>query len=240
MVGRGGLDRRGRHERTAAGAAGIYCTRGKKLISSRVRGFRSTTPGMYENSLIWTPYDGFANGLDRYEVVRKTSNDPSVVGQPLATVSAVSENHEDEVGEEFDSPGIFCYQVLALEVPDSNEVLQGAASNWVCLTEDPIVWIPTAFTPNGDDLNDWFPWAPGEANVGFLGEPQGTNPNFRLTVVSRWGTKIFQTESIDEPWDGRIDGQLVETGVYVVHVEYLDGAGSWRHQSVHLTVLPGQ
>ena len=205
-----------------------------------LRGFRSTTPGMYENSLIWTPYDGFANGLDRYEVVRKTSNDPSVVGQPLATVSAVSENHEDEVGEEFDSPGIFCYQVLALEVPDSNEVLQGAASNWVCLTEDPIVWIPTAFTPNSDDLNDWFPWAPGEANVGFLGEPQGTNPNFRLTVVSRWGTKIFQTESIDQPWDGRVDGQLVETGVYVVHVEYLDGAGSWRHQSVHLTVLPGQ
>lgn len=205
-----------------------------------LRGFRSTTPGLYENSLIWTPYEGFSNGLDRYEVIRKTSNDAGVVGQPLATVSAVSENHEDEVGDELDSPGIFCYQVLALEQPDSNEVLQGAASNWVCLTEDPIVWIPTAFTPNGDDLNDWFPWAPGEASVGFLGEPQGTNPNFRLTVISRWGTKIYQTESIDEPWDGRIDGQLVETGVYVVNVEYLDGAGSWRHQSVHLTVLPGQ
>ena len=29
------------------------------------------TPGLYENSLIWTPYDGFANGLNRYEVVKK-------------------------------------------------------------------------------------------------------------------------------------------------------------------------
>ena len=205
-----------------------------------LRGFRSTTPGLFENSLIWTPYDGFAHGLDRYEVIRKTSNEPSVLGQPLATVSAVSENHEDDVGDEMDSPGIFCYQVLALEVPMSDVVPQGAASNWVCLTEDPIVWIPTAFSPNGDDLNDWFPWAPGEANVGFLGEPQGSNPNFRLSVISRWGTLMYQTESIDEPWDGRLDGQLVETGVYVVNVEYLDGEGSWRHQSVHLTVLPGQ
>jgi len=212
----------------------------QEAASILLRGFQSTTPGLYENSLIWTPYNGFVNGLDRYEVVRKETNDPDVLGTPLATVTSVSENHEDDVSDELDSPGIFCYRVLALEVPDSNEVLQGAASNWVCLTEEPIVWIPTAFTPNGDELNDWFPWAPGEANVGFLGEPQGSNPNFRMTVVSRWGTQIYRTESIDEPWDGKVDGKFVANGVYMVNVQYLDGAGAWRNQSISLTVLPGE
>ena len=205
-----------------------------------LRAFRSTTPGSYENSLIWTPYDGFTNGLDRYEIIRKQSNEEGILGVALADVPSISESYEDNVEDEFDSPGIFCYQILALEVPDSNEVMQGAASNWVCLTEEPVVWIPSAFTPNGDELNDWFPWAPGAANVGFLGDRQEESPNFRMTISTRWGTKIFETSSIEEPWDGRVGGRLVQNGIYVVQAEYLDGSGAWRNQLVYLTVMSGQ
>ena len=205
-----------------------------------LRAFRSTTPGSYENSLIWTPYDGFTNGLDRYEIIRKQSNEEGILGVALADVPSISESYEDNVEDEFDSPGIFCYQILALEVPDSNEVMQGAASNWVCLTEEPVVWIPSAFTPNGDELNDWFPWAPGAANVGFLGDRQEESPNFRMTISTRWGTKIFETTSIEEPWDGRVSGRLVQNGIYVVQAEYLDGSGAWRNQLVYLTVISGQ
>ena len=205
-----------------------------------LRAFRSTTPGSYENSLIWTPYDGFTNGLDRYEIIRKQSNEEGILGVALADVPSISESYEDNVEDEFDSSGIFCYQILALEVPDSNEVMQGAASNWVCLTEEPVVWIPSAFTPNGDELNDWFPWAPGAANVGFLGDRQEESPNFRMTISTRWGTKIFETSSIEEPWDGRVSGRLVQNGIYVVQAEYLDGSGAWRNQLVYLTVMSGQ
>ena len=205
-----------------------------------LRAFRSTTPGSYENSLIWTPYDGFTNGLDRYEIIRKQSNEEGILGVALADVPSISESYEDNVEDEFDSPGIFCYQILALEVPDSNEIMQGAASNWVCLTEEPVVWIPSAFTPNGDELNDWFPWAPGAANVGFLGDRQEESPNFRMTISTRWGTKIFETTSIEEPWDGRVSGRLAQNGIYVVQAEYLDGSGAWRNQLVYLTVMSGQ
>ena len=34
--------------------------------------------------------------------------------------------------------------------------------------------VDSAFSPNGDQINDWFPWPPGEANVGFLGNPQNS------------------------------------------------------------------
>ena len=204
-----------------------------------LQGFQNPADQTFENSLIWTPYTGFINGLDRYEVIRKESRSPENIGASIATVNAVRENHTDDVSELLDSPGVFCYRVLAIENA-GNDVVNGAASNWLCLTEEPIVWIPTAFSPNGDDLNDWFPWAPGEAEVGFLGESQGDTPNFLMNIVSRWGTKMYSTESIEEPWDGRMNGELVPAGVYVVHVQYLDGSGDWHQQSLPLTVLPGE
>ena len=53
-----------------------------------------------------------------------------------------------------------------------------------------------------------------------------------MNIVSRWGVLVYQSESIDEPWDGRVDGQLAPSGVYVVNVEYLDGM--WNvAKSVH-------
>ena len=61
-----------------------------------------------------------------------------------------------------------------------------------------------------------------------------------MTVHTRWGTKIFESNSIDDPWDGRVDGRLVQNDIYVVNVQYLDGSGAWRNQVVHLTVLSGQ
>jgi gliding motility-associated-like protein len=76
--------------------------------------------------------------------------------------------------------------------------------------------------------------------VGFLGAPQGDNSNFELNVYSRWGENIFSSTSVDETWDGRINGKLVPAGVYAVHVRYLDGAGGWHQQRVALTVLPGE
>ena len=205
-----------------------------------LRAFKSTTPGSFKNSLIWTPYEGFTNGLDRYEITRKQSNEEGVLGEALDDVPSITESYEDNVEDKFDSPGIFCYQIVALEVPDSNEIVQGAASNWVCLTEEPVVWIPTAFTPNGDEINDWFPWAPGAANVRFLGDRPENSTNFRMTISTQWGTKIFETTSIEEPWDGRVNGRLVQNGIYLVHTEYLDGIGAWHKQLVYLTVMSGQ
>ena len=67
----------------------------------------------------------------------KQSNDADV-GEPIGNSTAVSETYEDNIEDEFDSPGIFCYQTC-LELPDSTEAIQGAASNWVCLTEEPVV-----------------------------------------------------------------------------------------------------
>jgi gliding motility-associated-like protein len=67
-------------------------------------------------------------------------------------------------------------------------------------------YIPKAFTPNGDGLNDV--WRP----VG-----NGVNPErYEMIIFNRWGQIIFRTTDFNEGWDGRHqeNGELVEIGTY--------------------------
>lgn len=69
------------------------------------------------------------------------------------------------------------------------------------------MFIPTAFTPNGDGLNDVF------SPVGL-----GVDPSkFSMVVYDRWGNLVFESNSLGEPWDGSIKGknQPAPNGTYV-------------------------
>jgi gliding motility-associated-like protein len=62
-------------------------------------------------------------------------------------------------------------------------------------------YIPNAFTPNGDGVNDSF-YLYGQSGV--------TVHDFK--VFDRWGEKVHDSLS---PWDGKYRGQLCQPGVYV-------------------------
>ena len=57
----------------------------------------------------------------------------------------------------------------------------------------PLIWIPDAFTPNGDDLNDWSLGILVMLQMGFVSDslPNG-NPVFDMTILSRWGDDILK------------------------------------------------
>ncbi|HRO75094.1 MAG TPA: gliding motility-associated C-terminal domain-containing protein [Crocinitomicaceae bacterium] len=62
--------------------------------------------------------------------------------------------------------------------------------------------IPNVFTPNNDSVNDYY---------NLLGIPQGTS----LTILNRWGNKVFQTDKANtEFWDGKYQGKDCLSGVY--------------------------
>ncbi|MBT5148265.1 MAG: hypothetical protein HOM41_06855, partial [Flavobacteriales bacterium] len=97
---------------------------------------------------------------------------------------------------------------------------------------------PDAFTPNGDLINDWFPWNPGESTLGFVSTGSAANENFyKLTVISRWGDVIFESENPDECWDGLNNNEMVPDGVYTVITEALDGSGKWHMISKSVQVI---
>ena len=201
-----------------------------------LQGFRNDELGMQRHNLSWSHYDGFPFGVDRYEVLVKTTADPSNYGQPLETMDANRSNFNRNVSDMTGDPGLFCYQIIAVEVDPEGD-LEAASSNWLCLVEEPVVWLPNAFTPNGDDLNDWYPWTADTPNVGFIGDAPEGSSNFRLSIFNRWGNVVYETESIGTPWDGKVNGKLVPNGVYMVKCQYLDGIGTWHSQHQSLTVL---
>jgi len=62
--------------------------------------------------------------------------------------------------------------------------------------------LPTGFTPNGDGDNDVFRIRGGP----FL------SVDFR--IYNNWGEQIFQTNQLEEGWDGTYLGDFVQAGVY--------------------------
>jgi gliding motility-associated-like protein len=79
---------------------------------------------------------------------------------------------------------------------------------------NPYVFVPTAFTPNGDGLNDEIrPIAAGIQKINY----------FR--IFNRWGQMVFNTTRNGQGWDGRIRGAMQGTNVYVWMVSAIDYTG---------------
>ena len=68
----------------------------------------------------------------------------------------------------------------------------------------PELYIPTAFTPNGDGLNDLFyPFPVGIKSINY----------FR--VFNRWGQLLFSSTTLYKGWDGKLQGVEQPSGAYV-------------------------
>jgi gliding motility-associated-like protein len=70
---------------------------------------------------------------------------------------------------------------------------------------DPLtdIYLPTAFTPNGDGKNDLFKVLGGEF------------AQFNLKVFNRWGQVVFTTTERAKGWDGKVNGELQPAQVFV-------------------------
>lgn len=88
-----------------------------------------------------------------------------------------------------------------------------------------LFWIPNAFTPDGNDLNDTFkPSLIGVHDYTFL-------------IYDRWGNKIFQTSDSSQGWDGNYKNKLCKNDVYVYKVFFRDDVQNAFHQFVGKVTL---
>jgi gliding motility-associated-like protein len=83
--------------------------------------------------------------------------------------------------------------------------------NTVIVKPSVTFYIPNAFSPNGDGINDVF-------------HPFGINvdtDNYQMLIYDRWGKQVFRTDNINTPWDGtsyESAGKTLPTGVYVYKI----------------------
>jgi gliding motility-associated-like protein len=95
------------------------------------------------------------------------------------------------------------YRVTAVKRGDNSIKSQ---SNYAEVIPELKMYIPNAFTPNGDGINDQF---------GVKGE--GIT-EFHLYVYDRWGKVIFETTNPLQQWDGTYKGNPVQQDTYVYEV----------------------
>ena len=78
----------------------------------------------------------------------------------------------------------------------------------VTIHPDLAVYAPNAFTPNGDGLNDFF-------EVKGLGIKK-----YKLQIYSRWGELIYESENLEDQWDGTFNGKKVPADTYIYNIYY--------------------
>jgi gliding motility-associated-like protein len=74
---------------------------------------------------------------------------------------------------------------------------------------DCIVFVPNAFSPNGDGANDLL-------EIGVACEMK----TFSLSIFNRYGERVFNTSNADVLWDGTFKGKLCDAGTYFYYVSY--------------------
>jgi len=76
------------------------------------------------------------------------------------------------------------------------------------------IYVPTAFTPNKDNLNETF-GVVDYASVQY----------FSLQIFSKWGQLIFSSNDINQKWDGTYKGKNMPNGSYVWILNYTNNRG---------------
>lgn len=71
---------------------------------------------------------------------------------------------------------------------------------------DPAFYVPNAFSPNEDGINEQLKVLMAE-DVGLQG--------FDLRIFDRWGNQVFATDQIEQGWDGRFNGRMLDPAVFV-------------------------
>jgi gliding motility-associated-like protein len=90
------------------------------------------------------------------------------------------------------------------------------------LVVQPIVEIPNAFSPNGDDTNDIFK----------LVVIEGAVTVETLEIYNRWGQKVYAGKGNQAGWDGMVDGKAAPVDVYVYKISWRKGDGSLQEPRV--------
>lgn len=68
------------------------------------------------------------------------------------------------------------------------------------------IFVPTAFTPNGDGVNDiWMVRADVKVDIS-------------VAIYNRWGEKVFESNDIQRGWDGVYNGSVSENGSYAYYL----------------------
>ena len=152
--------------------------------------------------LTYTPYSFWQQGVSNYEIQVQFQNQWRTLANLGSSTLPFKDLHFADTLMQNGNSIEKCYRIIAHE---NNGNRQQSVSNEACVPFAPVVFIPNAFSPNGDGINDRFAPVLLGMNV------------YYLRIYDRWGQEVYSTsyQNPDEGWDGKVLGQEAKPGIYV-------------------------
>lgn len=155
----------------------------------------------FDVSLNWNKFNENTIISEDYEIYRKANNlEPELIGS-FSNFNSLNDNIES-----LQSYSQFCYYIQAAE--SGALASDFSQSNIACVYLKPKIYIPEAFTPNDDGINDLF-----QAVFSFIPK------EFDFKIYNRWGNIVFETRDYSQAWDGKVsNGNSAPTGSYIFYI----------------------
>jgi len=159
-------------------------------------------------NLSWNNYNGYGNLFNEYIVNQYDGNMNLIASYPVASDTTYSVNLTTSDQQKFN------YQIEATSVSGAKSF-----SNIISYKIPATFFVPSAFTPDGNGLNE-------ELKVlgKFISEVE-------FKIFSRWGTQIFQSNSLNQGWDGYLTDREAPAGSYTYTVTVIDEFGESYYKS---------
>jgi gliding motility-associated-like protein len=166
-------------------------------------------------SISWTDYLSWPQGILVYYVYRTIGNESPV---RISTLNGNSRQYTDDIsslsGQQL--PGNICYTIESVSNPNGSGATYKASSYSVCIDVASQVFVPEAFTPNGDGLNDEF-----RPYFAFLPS------SYMMLIYNRYGFKVFETKEITKGWNGMVSNNTkAPEGAYIYFITFETTAGN--------------
>lgn len=155
-------------------------------------------------TLSWTPYGGWKLGVASYIIEKYSEGGVLLQTIPAGTATSYTDASDDLNHQTF----VYVVRATATETGPGQSV-----SNQSPVMKNPNIFHPSAFTPNGDNLNDIFTVF-GQYVTGF-----------EMKIFNRWGELLFATTDISAGWDGTYKGNDMPEGTYTFIANITDRAG---------------
>ncbi|MBL6871392.1 MAG: gliding motility-associated C-terminal domain-containing protein [Flavobacteriales bacterium] len=96
------------------------------------------------------------------------------------------------------------YRIVALRNQNQQIV---SVSNAVSVEKPYALYAPSAFSPDGDGINDFF---------SISGQSLS---DFQIEVYNRWGQMVYKSKNISDNWNGKYNGKDLPPGTYVYKIK---------------------
>ena len=140
---------------------------------------------------------------------------------PLLPV--IKSNLKDPSKSYYGAQGVFCTLLKVKNTGGCTDTI----THCVTITPEFSLFIPDAFSPNGDNVNDLF-------------YPKGSGFNldtYTMSIYDRWGKVMYTTNDIEKGWDGTLSGKQCPQDVYTYLITIKDVYQKTHSFNGHVTLI---